>query len=112
MLPDNWKPYWPSWLNLAIGVSGYHINEFDTTAADIFSPRHKAWYLSLDYDIDKLIPESDIGILNFLRRALGYWHFPAPAWRFYPDSHFFLTFPVSISFDHGLHIGAEPSLGG
>lgn len=106
MLSESLKPYWPSWLNLGVAISGYHINAPD------FSLRSKAWYVTLDYDMDKLIPESSIGFVNFLRRGLGYWHFPAPAYRVYPDPHFFLTFPVSISFDHGLHIGAEPSLGG
>ena len=106
MLPESMKPYWPSWLNLAVAVSGYNINEIG------FDNRHKAWYLSLDYDMDKLIPESSYGFLNFLRRGLGYWHFPAPALRLYPTPKFFLTFPISITFDHGLHIGAEPSLGG
>jgi hypothetical protein len=106
MLPASMKAYWPRWLNLAVAVSGYHINAPD------FTERQRAWYISLDYDIDKIIPESSIGFLNFLRRGLGYWHFPAPAFRISPEPKFFLTFPISISFDHGLHIGAEPSLGG
>ena len=107
MLPELARPYWPSWLNLAVAVSGYNINTLTG-----FENRHKAWYVSLDYDLDKIIPESSIGILDFLRRTLGFLHLPAPAYRFYPTPKFFLTFPVSISFDHGLHIGAEPSLGG
>jgi hypothetical protein len=106
MLPESMKSYWPSWLNLAVAVSGYDINVIG------FENRHKAWYVSLDYDMDKIIPESSIGILNFLRRSLGFLHLPAPAFRFYPSPKFFLTFPISISFDHGLHVGVEPSLGG
>ena len=112
MLPDNMKPYWPSWLNLAVAVSGYDINSVDLASGNVFDMRHKAWYISLDYDIDKIFPESSIGILNFLRQSWGYWHFPAPAFRFYLNQHFFLTFPVSFSIDHGLHLTAEPSLGG
>jgi hypothetical protein len=112
MLPDNMKAYWPSWLNLAAAVSGYDINSADFSSGNPFDMRHKAWYISLDYDMDKIIPESSIGILNFLRQSIGYWHFPAPAYRFYPNPHFFLTFPVSFSIDHGLHLTAEPSLGG
>lgn len=112
MLPDNMKSYWPSWLNLAFAVSGYNINAHYPDGSDNFADRKKAYYISLDYDMDKLIPESSIGILNFVRRALGYWHFPAPALRLSPNPKFFLIFPVSITFDHGLHIGAEPSLGG
>ncbi len=114
MLPDNLKGYWPSWLNLALAVSGYDINSVDSLSpiGDAFDMRHKAWYISLDYDIDKIIPESSIGILNFIRKSFGYWHFPAPAFRFYPKPHLFLTFPVSFSIDHGIHMVAEPSLGG
>jgi hypothetical protein len=114
MLPDNMKPYWPSWLNLAVAVSGYDINSADlnSPSGNPFDMRRKAWYISLDYDIDKIFPESSSGILNFLRQSWGYWHFPAPALRLYPSPHFFLTFPVSFSIDHGLHLTAEPSLGG
>ena len=112
MLPESAKPYWPKWLNLAFGVSGYNINAHYPDGSDNFKDRQKAYYLSLDYDMDKIIPESSIGSINFVRRALGYWHFPAPALRVYPNPKFFLIFPVSISFDHGFKIGAEPSLGG
>ena len=106
MLPVNAQAYWPRWLNLAAGVSGYNINDPD------YAQRRKAWYIALDYDLDKIIPETQSGFLNFLIRGLGYWHFPAPAWRFYPDKKFFWLFPLSFTFDHGFHLGAEPSLGG
>ncbi len=112
LLPESLKPYWPQWINLALAISGYDINSVDLTSGNPFDLRRKAWYLSLDYDLDKIIPPSSSGFLNFILHALGYWHFPAPAWRFYPSSAFYLTFPVSITIDHGLHIGAEPSLGG
>jgi hypothetical protein len=104
-LPENLQPYWPKWLNIAAAVSGYDINYPD------FARRHKAWYVSLDYDLDKIIPETPWGVLNFLIRGLGYWHFPAPAWRFYPDHKFFWTFPVRINFGNGPLIEAEPTLG-
>ncbi len=114
MLPRNLQPYWPKWLNLAAGVSGYDINSVDyaSPTGNGFDLRKKAWYLALDYDLDRIIPPLSSGFVNFILRSLGYWHFPAPAWRFYPDPKFFWLFPISITFDHGLHIGAEPSLGG
>jgi hypothetical protein len=104
-LPESLQPYWPRWLNVAAAVSGYNINYPD------FARRHKAWYLALDYDLDRMIPETPWGFLNLVIKGLGYWHLPAPAWRFYPNSEFFWTFPLSITFDHGIHLGAEPSFG-
>jgi hypothetical protein len=99
ILPNSMKPYWPSWLNLAIGVGGYNINSvnLNTNLGDAFIYRKKAWYLSLDYDIEKIFPESDIPVLNFLRRAFNYWHFPAPAYRFYPNPRFYILFPFQMS---------------
>ncbi len=99
MLPEAAKPYWPKWLNLALGVGGYNINTVNTDyrLGDAFIYRKKAWYISLDYDMEKLIPESSIGIINFLRRGLNYWHFPAPAYRFYSKPRFFILFPFQMS---------------
>ena len=112
MLPEGLQNYWPKWLNLALGVSGYDINSFDIGSANVFDKRQKAWYIALDYDIDRIIPPSSSGFVNFILRGLGYWHFPAPAFRFFPSPKFFWLFPISITFDNGLHIGTEPSLGG
>ena len=101
LLPESAKPYWPSWLNLAVGVGGWNL---DATTHDAwgnliqdYSRRKIAWYLSLDYDITKIWPESDIGFLNFIRRGLDYWHLPAPAVRLYPEPRFFILFPLRMS---------------
>ncbi|HEY3875003.1 MAG TPA: DUF2279 domain-containing protein, partial [Candidatus Kapabacteria bacterium] len=113
MLPTDWQAYWPKWLNIALGVSGYNINTIDTLPGHAYDDeRQKAWYIALDYDVDRMIPPSSSGIVNFILHAFGYWHFPAPAWRFYPNPKFFWLFPISISFDHGFSVGADPSLGG
>ncbi len=96
MLPINLKSYWPSWLNLALGVGGYDIDTYIKTG-NPFILRKKAWYISLDYDIEKIFPESDIPVLNFLRRTFNYWHFPAPAYRFYPNPRFYILFPFQMS---------------
>ena len=99
ILPQSLKPYWPSWLNLALGVGGYNINTVNHNwmLGDAFIYRQKAWYISLDYDIEKVFPESDSPILNFLRRSFNYWHFPAPAFRFFPNPRFFILFPLQMS---------------
>jgi hypothetical protein len=114
LLPDSWKDYWPKWLNIAAACSGYDINTADVNSpsGNVFDLRKKAWYIALDYNLDKMIPESSSGFVNFIRTSLGYIHFPAPAWRFYPNKVFYWTFPVDITINHGLHIGAEPSFGG
>ena len=96
VLPDALKPYWPEWLNLAGGVAGWNLDA-TTNGQNDFSKRQKAWYIGLDYDIGQLIPESSIGILNFIRRGLDYWHFPAPAFRISPDPRFFILFPFRMS---------------
>jgi hypothetical protein len=99
MLPESMKPYWPSWLNLALGAGGYNINSvnLDWRLGDAFIYRKVAWYISLDYDMEKLIPESSIPFLNFIRRGLNYWHFPAPAYRFTPNPRFYILFPFQMS---------------
>lgn len=91
ILPTSWQGVVPDWLGLAFGVGG------DNLGADDWSQRKLAYYISLDYDLHKLIPESNIGILNFVRRALEYWHFPAPAFRLKPDPRFFILFPLRMS---------------
>lgn len=91
ILPESAKPYWPDWLNIAVGVADYSLSAPD------FAGRKKAWMISLDYDLVKVIPESDIPFLNFIRRGLDYWHFPAPAFRLTPDPRFFVLFPFRMS---------------
>ncbi len=99
MLPEAAKPYWPSWLNLAAGAGGYNLDSIDSSDgfSNIFRQRRKAWYIGLDYDLDKLIPESSSGFLNFIRRSLHYLHFPAPAYRVYPDPRLFVLFPFKMT---------------
>ncbi len=91
LLPKSWQGVVPDWLGLAFGVGG------DNLDAEDWSQRKLAYYIALDYDLSKVIPESNIGILNFIRRALEYWHFPAPAFRIQPDPRFFILFPFRMS---------------
>jgi hypothetical protein len=91
LLPKSWQGVIPDWLGLAFGVGG------DNLEARTYEERKLAYYIGLDYDLAKIIPESNIGILNFLRRALEYWPFPAPAFRLKPDPRFFILFPLRLS---------------
>ncbi len=98
MLPEGLKQYWPKWLNLALGASGEYLEPLDNAHPDhIFDLRHKAWQISLDYDIGKLLPDWDNGIWQFFKRGIDYWHFPAPAFRFYPEKRFFILYPFRMS---------------
>ncbi|MEI8133584.1 MAG: DUF2279 domain-containing protein [bacterium] len=105
MLPESWKDYWPMWLNLAFGIGGIGLETFDTNSptGNPYDNRHKAYYLSLDFDMEKIIPESDIGIINFIRRGLSYWHLPAPAYRISPDPRFFVLFPFHMTIGSHAH---------
>jgi hypothetical protein len=97
MLPDGLKEYWPSWLNVAVGCSGAFLDPLDLNSPNIFDLRHKSWLISLDYDFSKIFPATDCGIWEFIKRGLDYWHFPAPAYRFYPDHRFFVLFPFQMT---------------
>jgi hypothetical protein len=112
MLPENLKQYWPKWLNLAFGIGGINLESNDTghhiengiiVQNDPYGLRQKAYYISLDFDMEKLIPESSIGILNFIRRGLSYWHLPAPAFRISPDPRFFVLFPFKMTIGSHAH---------
>ncbi len=98
MLPTSAKEYWPKWLNLALGFGGWNLDAPPVDGnPNPFVNRKKAYYLGFDFEIEKIIPESSIGILNFVRRALGYWHLPAPAYRISPDPRFFILFPLRMT---------------
>jgi len=97
LLPQGAKDYWPNWLNLAFGVSGWKLDAKDEAGNNDFSKRGFSYWLSVDYDITKLWPESEYEILNFIRRSLDYWHFPAPAVRLHPEPRFYILFPLRMS---------------
>ncbi len=96
MLPSEAKKYWPNWLNVTVGVSRLYIPS-NSTAIDPFNQRKTAYYVGLDFDMEKIIPESSIGIINFIRRGLSYWRLPAPAYRIYPNPRLFILFPLQMT---------------
>lgn len=73
LLPENAKPYWPDFLAIAVGYG----------ARDILLDPHQVWYLSFDWDMEKVIPQ-DTWFLRALSQTLNYIHFPAPAVRIAP----------------------------
>ncbi len=90
---------WPSWLRVALGASGDGLGpmDFNSPTGNPYDLRHLEWLVSLDYDLGSLIPESSSGFLNFVRRGLNYWHFPAPAYEFSPEHRFFILFPLKMT---------------
>jgi curved DNA-binding protein CbpA len=98
MLPESDKKYWPEWLNLAIGAAGYHIGDFAvSTQKDVYIKPEVAYFVALDFEIEKIIPKTNIGVIDFIVRGLNYWHLPAPAFRITPEPKFFFLFPLRMT---------------
>ena len=85
LLPSSLESYWPDFLWMAVGYG----------ARDIAIPHQDPYsvlYLSLDYDVTKLIPQRT-GFLKFLSNTLNFIHLPAPAVRLSPSAVWYgLTF--------------------
>jgi hypothetical protein len=97
LLPRSMQGVVPEWLNLAFGVGGYSLDAPTVPGDDPYKDRKIAYFIGIDYDMEKIIPESSIGFLNFIRRGLKYIHFPAPAYRITPEPRFFILFPFKMS---------------
>ena len=73
MLPAPLKPYWPDWLNLALGYGARDLPQGNMEL------KYRTWYLGLDYNLEKL--PGDTPFLKSLKSVLNAIHFPAPAIR-------------------------------
>lgn len=88
LLPENLKPYWPKWLQLALGAGARDVEL-------IGYPPHRELHLSLDYNLVELLP--DLGSFgNWLVQGLNYFHLPAPALRLWPSVRFELLYPFHL----------------
>ena len=68
LLPEDWKPYWPAFLQVAVGLG-----------ADGNVTR-RTYCLSLDYNLEKIPLEgSEIGLF---KKLLNLFHLPAPGVKF------------------------------
>ncbi|MBS1911991.1 MAG: DUF2279 domain-containing protein [Bacteroidetes bacterium] len=85
LLPANLQPYWPKWLQLAIGAG----------ARDVELRGYRSYrviHLSLDYNLPELLP--DLGPFgNWLVQSLNAFHLPAPALQLWPTVKFELIYP-------------------
>ncbi len=84
LLPKSWKPYWPEWLGIAVGVSVRNMPiTVDGKYIDV-GPRERNIIIALDYDMTKIIP-GDHWLLIALKEGLNFIHFPSPAIRISPN---------------------------
>jgi hypothetical protein len=76
LLGDDALPFWPDWLQIAIGYA----------ARDLGYPEASVRYIiALDYDIVKLLPDGG-AFWNWTKQTLNMWKFPAPALELGPHS--------------------------
>ena len=88
LLPESYKPYWPRWLNIAVG---YGINGYYT------SNMTRRFVVGLDYNLVELLPDGP-DFWNWLKQTLNLVKLPAPAIEFSEQGiRFKLLYPFSIS---------------
>jgi hypothetical protein len=88
LLPKNLQPYWPKWLQLAIGAGARDVELLG------YLP-HRELHIALDYNLTELLP--DMGpFLNWLVQGINAFHLPAPALRLWPTVQFQLLYPFKI----------------
>ncbi len=75
LLPPEWRKYFPSFINIAIGHS---VNGLD----NLPQANHE-FYIGLDWDLTSIQTKSDF--LNSLFEILGKYHLPAPTVKIYPN---------------------------
>lgn len=83
LLPDEAKPYWPSFIRLSVGHSITDWVTPDPPGATVRAKRKIL--LSLDFDPEKL--PGDFPLWRTIKHTLSYYHFPAPALELTPKLH-------------------------
>lgn len=69
LLPETWRPYWPDFLQVAVGFSGWS------------GGLRREYIVGLDYNLEELIPFEGKDI-NLIKRVLNMFHLPAPGIKF------------------------------
>ncbi|HVZ40740.1 MAG TPA: DUF2279 domain-containing protein [Candidatus Kapabacteria bacterium] len=88
LLPENLQPFWPKWLQLAIGAGARDVELRGYTP-------YRVLHLSLDYNLVELLP--DLGSFgNWLKQGLNAFHWPAPALQLWPKVKFELLYPFHL----------------
>lgn len=88
LLPSNLQPYWPKWLQLAVGAGARDVELRGYYA-------YRTLHIALDYDLVEMLP--DMGSFgNWLIQGLNHFKFPAPALQVWPKVQFKLLYPFSL----------------
>ncbi|MEP7219746.1 MAG: DUF2279 domain-containing protein [Bacteroidota bacterium] len=88
LLPENLKPYWPKWLQLAVGAGA---RDVELTG---YTP-YRVLHLSLDYNLVEMLP--NLGSFgNWLVQGINAFHLPAPALQLWPKVKFELIYPFHL----------------
>lgn len=75
LMDSDFKKYYPSFVNLALGHNVRNINRYGNGNHEI--------YLALDWNFEKLPIEGELG--DFLKKVLNSYKFPSPAVKIYPN---------------------------
>jgi hypothetical protein len=78
ILPESAARYWPSFLCLSVGYGARDI-------AGIKANPYRVYYVALDYDFTKIIPDST-PLLRDIAKTLNFVHFPAPTIQISPNA--------------------------
>lgn len=80
LLPESAKPYWPKFLNLAVGYGGKNISH----GLPEGTPMYRKFVIGLDYNLNVFQTADDTW--NTVLGILNRFHYPAPALRKTEDS--------------------------
>jgi hypothetical protein len=93
ILPNSFKQFWPNWLNLSIGYNVRNMEYFDAVGNPLIE---RNIVIGLDYNLTKLIPETNSNLINWLVQTFNHYKFPSPAIVIGKDVKFALMFPFFV----------------
>ncbi|MEY3386477.1 MAG: hypothetical protein RIR53_1288 [Bacteroidota bacterium] len=97
MLPVNWAEYWPDWMTISVGYGCRDYEVRSSLPDGPMLPVRSRAMIGIDYDWLKIIPESRIGVLNYMRQALNYIRLPGPTLEFSDSGvRFAVLFPFAV----------------
>ncbi|MFM8771239.1 MAG: DUF2279 domain-containing protein [Candidatus Kapaibacterium sp.] len=96
MLPTSLAAHWPDWMTISVGY-GCRDYEVKNPADGSMRPVKRRMMIGIDYDWLKIIPESSVGVLNYVRQGLNYIRIPGPTLEFGDDGvRFAVLYPFAV----------------
>lgn len=103
LLPQDWKRYWPSWLELSVGYAARNLCDESYVLSGECDPSNlikndngyyasPRYIIALDYNLVEILPEGG-SFWNWIRQGLHYIKFPSPAVEFGHTTRVFLLYP-------------------